>query len=92
MQYDGNGNQIVGTNGDGVDGRVGNAGASAVVTGSGNGETNSPVTQTVQPGSSPTPTTSSRSNAAPLMTLAVHGRLGLVLVAGLSSALVSLTY
>jgi len=88
VQYNGNGDQIIGTDGDGVDGRVGNANVSAVVTGSGNGETNSPVTQTAQPAPSPTP-----SNAAPPRVVAVGGWLGLiVLVASLGAPLVSLAY
>lgn len=62
VQYSSNGNQVLGTNGDGVDGRVGNAGASNVVTGTGDGSSNSLVTRTLSSAQS-TPTTS-RTNSA----------------------------
>jgi hypothetical protein len=90
VQYSGDGDQVLGTNGDGVDGRVGNAGASEIVTGTGNGSPNSLVTRSVSGGVSPTPTPTPTTTLANASLRAVDGRigqLGVILVVGLSAVL-----
>lgn len=90
VQYSGQGDQVLGTNGDGVDGRVGNAGASEIVTGTGDGSANSLVTRTLSGGSSPTPTTTVRTNASLRTVDGSTGQLGIILAVALSAVLGSL--
>jgi hypothetical protein len=85
-----NGDQILGTNGDGVDGRVGNAGASEIVTGSGDGSSNSPVTQTLSAGGSATPTSTAHVNASSKTVEGKVSQLGVILAVAVSALLGSL--